>query len=127
MRLRMLSMFTMFFVLCAGAIIAQTTSGSITGTVVDPQQSAVANATVTVTEEGKSYSLTAVTDGEGRFVFPIVPPGTYTLSIEATDFKKQQRQGVTLVSNDRLSLGNLDLEVGAVTETVQVTSGAGLK
>lgn len=124
MRLRMLSMFAMLFVLCAGAALAQTTSGSITGTVVDPQQSAVANATVTVTEEGKTYSLTATTDGEGRFVFPIVPPGTYTMIVEAAGFKKQERKGITLVANDRLALGNLSLEVGAVTETIVVTGEA---
>ena len=124
MRLRMLSMFIILFVLCAGAGLAQTTSGSITGTVVDQQQAVVANATVTISEEGKRYSLTATTDGEGRFVFPIVPPGTYTLVVKASGFKTQERKGVTLVSNDRLSLGNVDLEVGSPTETVNVTSEA---
>lgn len=122
MRIKILSLFILLFVLCTGAILAQTTSGSITGTVVDPQEAAVANATVKVTEEGKSFSLTATTDDEGRFVFPIVPPGTYTISVEATGFKKQERKGVTLVSNDKLSLGNLNLEVGTPTETVNVTS-----
>ena len=97
--MRITLLFVLLVTLCVGAGLAQTTSGSITGTVVDPQQSAIAKATVIVTEEGKSYSLTATTDNDGRFVFPQVPPGTYTISVEATNFKKLQQKGVVLVSN----------------------------
>ncbi|MEW6127371.1 MAG: carboxypeptidase regulatory-like domain-containing protein [Acidobacteriota bacterium] len=124
MRLKILSIFTMLCVLCTAPGLAQTTSGSITGTIVDQQQSAIANATVTATEESKGFSLTAITDNEGRFVLPQVPPGTYTLRIEASGFKSQERKAITLIANDRLTLGNLSLEVGAVTETVSVTSEA---
>src|SRR5262249_7677413 len=67
---------------------AQTTSGSMTGGVVDSQQSAVSGATLSVTDEAKSLPLTATTDKDGRFVFPQVPPGTYKLTIEAKGFKK---------------------------------------
>lgn len=119
-------MCVMLFVFCTGVIMAQTTSGSITGTVVDQQESAVAGAAVTITEEGKGFSLTAETDAEGRFVFPVVQPGTYKITIEASGFKKQERTGVALVSNDRLTLGDLKLEVGAPTETVEVNSEATL-
>lgn len=126
MCIRTLTIAVLVFVLCAATIMAQTTSGSITGTVVDQQSAAVTNATVTISEEGRSYKLTASTDEEGRFVFPIVPPGTYTLSVEAAGFKKQERKGVVLVSNDRLTLGNLSLEVGSPSETVNVTSEATL-
>jgi hypothetical protein len=126
MCIRTLTIAILVFVLCAATIMAQSTSGSITGTVVDPQEAAIPNATVTVTEEGRSYNLTATTDGEGRFVFPIVPPGTYTVSVEAGGFKKQERKGVALVSNDRLTLGNLVLEIGAPSEVVNVTSEATL-
>ena len=80
---------------------AQTTSGSIAGSLTDPQQAAVAGATVTVSDETKGFSLTATTDKEGRFVFPQLPPGTYTISVEASGFKKLQRTGIALVANDK--------------------------
>jgi hypothetical protein len=124
--MRIKLMFFILMMLLAKISMAQTTSGSITGTVVDPQQSAVANATVKITEEGKTFTLTATTDGEGRFVFPIVPPGTYTIKVQANGFKVNERKGVVLVLNDKLSLGNIELAVGAVTETVEVSSEATL-
>jgi len=110
----------------AAATNAQTTSGSITGSVADPQQSAVAGATVSVKDEAKSLTLTATTDKEGRFVFPQVPPGTYKLTIGAEGFKKMERTGLLLVANDKLTLGDLTLEVGQANETVTVTAEATL-
>ncbi|HEY6403034.1 MAG TPA: carboxypeptidase-like regulatory domain-containing protein, partial [Blastocatellia bacterium] len=90
----------------AAATNAQTTSGSITGSVVDPQQSAVAGTTVNLTDEAKSLTLTSTTDNEGRFVFPQVSPGTYKLTVEAPGFKKMERAGILLVANDKLTLGD---------------------
>ncbi|HKX31791.1 MAG TPA: carboxypeptidase-like regulatory domain-containing protein, partial [Blastocatellia bacterium] len=104
----------------------QTTSGSIAGTVNDAQQAAIAKATVRVTDQSKGFSQAATTDGEGRFVFPQLPPGTYTVSVEASGFKKLQRSGLTLVANDKLAIGDLTLEVGATSEMVTVTGEATL-
>src|SRR5262249_46636306 len=62
------------------------------------------------------------TDKEGRFVFPQLPPGTYTLTVEAKGFKKMQRTGITLVANDKLALGDLILELGAASEMITITA-----
>src|SRR5262249_492324 len=105
---------------------AQTTSGSIAGTVNDAQQAAVPGASVTVADDTKSFSQTTTTDREGRFVFPTLPPSTYTLSIEAAGFKKLQRAGVALIANDKLLIGDLTLEVGVADETITVTAEATL-
>jgi len=125
MRIRILSSFVLIFVLCIGVALAQTTSGSITGNLVDPHEAAIPNATVTITDVNKGFTQTATSDGEGRFVFPQVPPGTFTLVIKISGFKKLER-AVELVPNDKLTLGNLILEVGAVTETVEITGQATL-
>ena len=117
--------FLIFFVLVLTSLAtAQTTSGSIAGSVIDQQQAAITNATVTVADETKGFSLTTTTDKEGRFVFPQVPPGTYTISVDAQGFKKLQRAGIALVANDKMALGDLMIEVGAASETITVTGGA---
>jgi hypothetical protein len=106
------------------AAFGQTTSGSIAGSITDPNKATIANATVKLTDEAKGFSLTANTDSEGRFVFPQVPPSTYILSVEAPGFKKLERTDLVLVANDKLTLGELVVEVGATSETVTVTAGA---
>jgi Carboxypeptidase regulatory-like domain len=115
-----------FILMFSSFVMAQTTSGSIAGSVVDPNQAAVANATIKISDEAKNFSLTMTSDGEGRFVFPQVPPATYTMTIEAKGFKKVQRTGILLVANDKLTLGNLLLEVGETSETVTVMAEATL-
>ena len=124
MRSRILSLLVLLGLLCPAAGLAQTTSGSIAGNVIDQQQAAITNATVTVADETKGFSLTMTTDKEGRFVFPQLPPGTYTLSVDAKGFKKLQRAGIALVANDKLALGDLLIEVGAASETITVTGEA---
>jgi hypothetical protein len=123
MRLPKLFLFALLAALSATGF-AQTTSGSIAGNVTDPNQAAISNATVKVTDEAKGFSLTATTDSEGRFVFPQVPPGTYKLTIEATGFKKLERTGILLVANDKLTLGDITIQVGATSETVTITAEA---
>ena len=76
----------MFFV--AGALYAQSISSTITGAVVDPQGSVIANAKITADNVSKDVVLTANTDAQGRFVLAQIEPGTYNITIEAHGFKK---------------------------------------
>ncbi len=121
---RLMSCFLLLLLVTAHSVPAQTTSGSIAGSITDPNQATISNATIKIVDEAKGFTLTAATDSDGRFVFPQVPPGTYKLTVEAAGFKKLERTEIVLVANDKLALGDLTVEVGTTTETVTVVAGA---
>src|SRR5882724_1236465 len=126
--IRALALIPLLCMAIALPIAAQGTSGTMSGNVLDEQGGAIANATVTIVEQNKDQKFTSQTDGQGRFVFPQLPPGRYTLTIEGAGFKKLERKDVNLNASDRMSLGELALEVGTVKETIEVQAeGAVLK
>jgi hypothetical protein len=106
------------------AVYCQTTSGSISGTVLDPQSATVGNAKVSAQEHQQRFVVNMTTDSSGRFVLPDLAPGTYSLTVEATGFKRLERSNIVLNANDKLTLGDIRLEVGAVTDSVQVSTEA---
>jgi hypothetical protein len=85
----------------AGPSRAQNENGSISGTVVDAQQKAVPNATVTATDLMKQVTSTAKTDAQGLYTFPELAPGTYTFDVEAPGFKKYSQENVVVHVNDK--------------------------
>jgi hypothetical protein len=103
---------------------AQATNGSITATVVDAQDSAVPNAKVVLKNSAIQFVLESQTDTQGRFVFTSLPPGDYEITIEAKGFKKLDQRNVVLNVNERLTMGNIKLDVGSTTEVVQVEAAA---
>ncbi|MBV9441673.1 MAG: TonB-dependent receptor, partial [Acidobacteriaceae bacterium] len=103
---------------------AQTFTGSISGRVIDQQGAAVANATVTASEPDKNIQETTKSSDQGDFSFASLQPGNYSVTVQAQGFKKLSTPSVALHANDRLTLGNLGVEVGAVTETIEVSAQA---
>ena len=99
---------------------AQQISGSITGVVKDSQQAAVSNAKITLNSREQGTNRDGVTSADGSFVFTQVQPGTYTLTVEATGFKKFEQTEIKVFANDRVGLGDIILSVGALSETVTV-------
>ena len=83
----------MIFIVLAGCALAQTSFGTLNGSVSDSSGAAVPSALVLVTnvQTGASRSLT--TDGAGNFTAPSLVPGLYSLTVEAKGFTKQIRSG----------------------------------
>jgi hypothetical protein len=101
---------------------AQTTGGSIEGTVVDSQNALVPDVSVIARNEGQGTLNHAKTDGQGHFVFPLLLPGNYSIGVEAPGFKSFQRTGIVLNANSVLTVDQIRLEVGGSSQTVQVQS-----
>ena len=72
----------------ATSVRAQGTTSRVTGTVTDSTGAAVAGATVTLTNEGTKTDITTQTSDDGVYVFDLVQPGNYTVTVEKAGFKK---------------------------------------
>jgi hypothetical protein len=97
---------------------AQETSGILAGRLQDPQGLALPGVTVTVT--GTQGVKTAVSDAEGAFRVPFLVPGSYDVRAELQGFKTVEQKGVT-ISLGQTTTVSLQLEVGGLSEVVQVT------
>ena len=100
-------------------------SGSISGTVQDSHGGVIQAGAVTVSNRLGGVNQTARTNSEGNFVFTQLPPGTYTVTAEMAGFKKSEKKDVVLPAASRVNVGNMVLEVGALSETVTVAAEAG--
>src|SRR6478672_7671411 len=109
--------------MCATVVAAQQTTGTISGRATDAQNLAVPGATVTLT--GPQGSQTTTTDGQGRFTFPYVTPGTYTVRVELTGFNAVERKDINVSLGQTVDLP-LTMTVGALSETVDVTASSPL-
>ena len=104
---------------------AQTTSGEIVGTVTDATGGVVAGATILVTNMDTGISVKATTDSSGNYVVTSLGIGRYSVTVEATGFKKSLHNDLTLNVQDRLRV-DAALEVGSVNDTVEVAAAAPL-
>ncbi len=123
MRSRILTLLTALLLIGAGHGWAQETTGAVNGRITDTQGLAVPGATVTLT--GPQGAKSAVTDAEGRFAVPLLVPGTYSIKGELAGFKTVQQNEVIVRLGQNIELA-LKMEVGGVTETVEVTASSPL-
>ena len=100
----------------------ETTSGTLTGTVIDAQGAPVPGATVTVTSPQGPKMF--VTDANGRFFAPYLTPGKYSVKVELSGFSAVEQKNIDVHLGQRLDLTNLTLKVGGLTEVVEVVGAA---
>ncbi len=97
----------------------------VRGIVRDPSGAAIPDVKVTLTDEPRNLSRTFVTNSAGEYVFAEVVPSTYTLAVEAKGFKKYEQIGVVVETQARVEI-DVSLQLGEVTQTVEVTGAAPL-
>jgi hypothetical protein len=104
------------------SVFAQTaTQGAVIGIVTDPSNAVVRGATVILTDVGTNTAQSAATDNGGRYAFPGVNPGDYTLKVEAKGFRTSLTTKLSVEVNKSDTV-NITLEVGASSEVVEVTA-----
>jgi hypothetical protein len=109
-------------VLVPGSASAQSVTGTMSGTVVDPQGRVIPGAMVTVVSEATNDARDAVTDARGDFQVTNLQPGRYTLKISLAGFRTLERTNIVLSAGERLAVANLALDLGSVGETVTVAA-----
>lgn len=105
-------------------VLAQGTSCSISGTVLDPGGASVPNAKVTITGEQNGFVRVVNTTKDGFFSIPDLTPATFTVSVEAPGFKTYKETGLTINADEQRALGQIKLQVGRASESVTVVADA---
>jgi hypothetical protein len=103
--------------------LAQITTGTVTGRIVDSTGGVIPGANVVLISETRgTRTAPVVTNATGDYVFPNVAADTYTVEVTIASFKTTRRTGVVVSGADRVGVPPLTLEVGGTVETVTVTA-----
>jgi hypothetical protein len=112
-----------FFVVQVGS--AQTTGGTMRGTVTDSTGAAVASAKVTITNTATNVAVPLDTNPAGIYNYPDLIVGNYSVTVEKEGFKKYVRGGIQIFANQVTEV-NVEMQLGSMTATIEVTSSAPL-
>lgn len=110
---------------CLAPLLYAQSTGRISGVVTDPSGAAVQNASVTATSAETALKRTTNTNGEGIFVFPDLPIGTYTVETTVQGFRPEKKENVALLTGQSLDL-KFSLVLGQTSQSVDVSEGAPL-
>lgn len=110
---------TLVLVCCSLTFAAETTA-NIIGFVRDTNNAPLPGATVTAVNDATNFTRSDTTDTSGAFRVALLPPGSYTVSVEIAGFAKEVRKGITLTLGKEISL-DFALKLSTKAETVEVT------
>lgn len=106
----------------AGSASAQVTTGSMSGTVVDPSGAAIPDAKIAVSSRATGFNAEAATDKAGGFKLAQLPVGPVDVLISKADFRAAKFTNVQIIVNADYAFGEVTLEVGEATATIEVTA-----
>ena len=112
-------------ILVAAVAAAQTQTATLRGKVTDRSGAVIPSVQVTLTNTEQDRSWNASTNSEGVYSFVQIPPGKYSLSVEARGFKKYQHTEMTL-EVAQVAVLDIPMELGSVAETVEVSTQVAL-
>lgn len=121
---RTLSVLMLAALFAALPLVAQQLTATLSGDVYDTSGGLVSNAKLTLTNQASGDVRTATTNSAGHFSITAIPPGSYSIVISANGFKKWQENNVALNQGDSRILNGVKLEVGQVSESVEVSGTA---
>lgn len=117
-------MILMFMMSLIGAVSAQTsTTGQITGNITDQSGAAVPDATIKVTRTDTGETRTVTTSDDGNYTVPNLSVGTYRITVSKSGFK-ESAVGSVIVNVANVTRQNVALEVGQISQTVEITADA---
>src|SRR5215831_11432682 len=111
--------------LASPLMFAQSQNASVNGQVTDKTGAVIPQASVTISAAERQLNSTITTDTEGRYSFPNLAPGSYTLNIEAKGFRTYVQRDLQLLANQSARV-DASLDVGDASTKVEVTADAAL-
>lgn len=115
----------LILLLLTAALSAQTNRGTVRGVVNDATGAGVPAASIQVRNQGTSGVTESVTSADGGFLVTNLPPGDYTVSVQAAGFKRAVTENVVVTVGETTHI-EFSIQVGDVAETVEVTAAAAL-
>ena len=115
-----ISLLVVCMVMLSQPVWAQSTYGTVTGSITDPSGAAIAGAQVTLTNLGTSEKRTQPTGSDGLYSFANLFAGRYKVEVEMKGFKRVSHTDI-VVELQQTSRIDLTMQVGEVTQTVEVT------
>jgi hypothetical protein len=120
---RVVYTFVFFLLASTACVLGQTTNGSIQGTVTDPSAATIGAAKVTARNTDTGVTTETVSTPAGLYSLPNLPPGRYSVTVEAPNLKKYTREGVTVQTDATVAL-DIQMQLGSVSDNVTVTADA---